>query len=99
MPRCGEVDDPRLCRGGRRIGGHPGVGQRVVLSSRSTTLSTSIPSEELRDEQARSDRRPTPAQLRFLLARMGEALSDVCRVAESRGGRLRVLAREEPGQG
>ncbi|MEU3945680.1 hypothetical protein [Streptomyces sp. NPDC029526] len=33
------------------------------------------------------DRRATPEQLRFLLARMREALTDVCRVAESRGGR------------
>ncbi|MEU6916083.1 hypothetical protein [Streptomyces olindensis] len=30
----------------------------------------------------------TPAQLRFLLARMSEALTDVRRIAESRGARL-----------
>ncbi|MFJ8631598.1 hypothetical protein [Streptomyces sp. NPDC093568] len=33
-----------------------------------------------------ADRRATPAQLRFLLARMREALTDVRRIAESRGG-------------
>jgi hypothetical protein len=32
----------------------------------------------------------TAVQLRYLLARMGEALTDVCRIAESRGARLRV---------
>nr|WP_078942722.1 hypothetical protein [Streptomyces viridochromogenes] len=32
-----------------------------------------------------ADRRATPAQLRFLVARMGEALTDVRRIAESRG--------------
>ncbi|MER7371101.1 hypothetical protein ABT384_00355 [Streptomyces lanatus] len=36
-----------------------------------------------------ADRRATPAQLRFLVARMCEALTDVCRIAESRGARLR----------
>lgn len=36
------------------------------------------------------DRRVTYAQLRFLLARMSEALADVRRIAESRGARLRV---------
>ncbi|MDF3142548.1 MULTISPECIES: hypothetical protein [unclassified Streptomyces] len=35
-----------------------------------------------------TDRRVTPAQLRFLLARMSEALTDVRRIAESRGARL-----------
>ncbi|NUP23766.1 MAG: hypothetical protein HOZ81_48480 [Streptomyces sp.] len=35
-----------------------------------------------------ADRRATPAQLRFLLARMSEALADACRIAVSRGGRL-----------
>ncbi|MER5937867.1 hypothetical protein ABT121_11150 [Streptomyces sp. NPDC001928] len=35
-----------------------------------------------------ADRRVTPAQLRFLLARMSEALTDACRIAESRGDRL-----------
>ncbi|WP_128428995.1 hypothetical protein [Streptomyces cyaneus] len=42
-----------------------------------------------------ADRRATPAQLRFLLARMGEALADVRRIAESRGARLPVLICEE----
>lgn len=32
-----------------------------------------------------ADRRATPTQLRFLLARMSEALADVCRIVESRG--------------
>ncbi|MGC9536080.1 hypothetical protein [Streptomyces sp. UG1] len=36
-----------------------------------------------------ADRRATPAQLRFLLARMSEALTDVRRIAESRGARAR----------
>ncbi|MGW4872342.1 hypothetical protein [Streptomyces chartreusis] len=32
-----------------------------------------------------ADRRATPAQRRFLLARMSESLTDVLRIAESRG--------------
>ncbi|WP_320779048.1 hypothetical protein [Streptomyces sp. CRN 30] len=40
-----------------------------------------------------TDRRATPTQLRYLLARMHEALTDVHRIAESRGGRLAVGAR------
>ncbi|MGW0082037.1 hypothetical protein [Streptomyces sp. NPDC003393] len=36
-----------------------------------------------------ADRRATPAQLRFLLARMSEALTDARRIAQSRGARLR----------
>lgn len=35
-----------------------------------------------------ADHRATPAQLRFLLARMCEALSDVRRIADSRGALL-----------
>jgi hypothetical protein len=47
-----------------------------------------------------ADRRtpPTPAQLRFLSARMSEALSDVRRIAESRGARLPVPPCDEPDQ-
>jgi hypothetical protein len=41
------------------------------------------------------DRRVTYAQLRFLLARMSEALTDVLRIAESRGARLPMPLREE----
>ncbi|WP_327429238.1 hypothetical protein [Streptomyces sp. NBC_01236] len=37
-----------------------------------------------------TDHRATAAQLRFLLARMSEALTDVHRIAESRGARLPV---------
>ncbi|MEU8988829.1 hypothetical protein AB0C98_20675 [Streptomyces sp. NPDC048558] len=37
-----------------------------------------------------ADRRAMPAQLRFLLARMSEALTDVRRIAESRGARVPV---------
>ncbi|MFB7507091.1 hypothetical protein [Streptomyces broussonetiae] len=37
-----------------------------------------------------ADDRPTPAQLRFLLARMSEALTAVHRIAQSRGARLRT---------
>jgi hypothetical protein len=40
-----------------------------------------------------ADRRATSAQLRYLLARMCEALTDVHRIAESRGARLPVTAR------
>ncbi|MET9393294.1 hypothetical protein ABZY20_23315 [Streptomyces sp. NPDC006624] len=36
------------------------------------------------------DEHVTAVQLRYLLARMSEALADVCRIAESRGARLRV---------
>jgi hypothetical protein len=42
-----------------------------------------------------ADRRATSAQLRFLLARMSEALTDVRRIAESRGARLSVPVCEE----
>ncbi|MFD1661850.1 hypothetical protein ACFSL4_27590 [Streptomyces caeni] len=35
-----------------------------------------------------ADRRVTTGQLRYLLARMSEALTDVHRIAESRGARL-----------
>jgi hypothetical protein len=35
-----------------------------------------------------ADRRATLAQLRFLVARMSEALTDVRRIAQSRGARL-----------
>ena len=43
-----------------------------------------------------ADRRATPAQLRFLLSRMHEALTDVHRIAESRGARLPASALEDP---
>ncbi|WP_395570808.1 hypothetical protein [Streptomyces sp. BK79] len=45
--------------------------------------------EDLLDHAADllADPRATPDQLRFLLARMCEALTDVHRVARSRGGR------------
>ncbi|MFE9771473.1 hypothetical protein ACFYOV_07340 [Streptomyces sp. NPDC005931] len=36
------------------------------------------------------DEQVTAVQLRYLLARTSEALTDVCRIAESRGARLRV---------
>ncbi|MEU9350264.1 hypothetical protein AB0D65_04420 [Streptomyces griseoloalbus] len=36
------------------------------------------------------DEHVSAVQLRYLLARLGEALTDVCRIAESRGARLRV---------
>ena len=38
------------------------------------------------------DEHVTAVQLRYLLARMSEALTDVCRIAESRGSRLLVHA-------
>lgn len=37
-----------------------------------------------------ADRRATVPRLRFLLARMSESLTDVHRIAESRGARLPV---------
>ncbi|PZH01636.1 hypothetical protein C1I97_22045 [Streptomyces sp. NTH33] len=43
-----------------------------------------------------ADHRATPAQLRFLLARMHEALTDVHRIAESRGARLAASAHDDP---
>ncbi|WP_030897663.1 hypothetical protein [Streptomyces sp. NRRL S-474] len=43
------------------------------------------------------DQRVTTGQLRFLLARMSEALTDVRRIAESRGARL--LAHPDAGSG
>lgn len=45
-----------------------------------------------------ADRRATPAQLRFLLARMSEALTDVRRIAESRGARVPVPAWDDSDQ-
>ncbi|MEU8505958.1 hypothetical protein AB0C40_14815 [Streptomyces brevispora] len=45
------------------------------------------------------DRQVTSAQLRFLAARMAEALRDVQRIAESRGARLPVPAYDEPASG
>jgi hypothetical protein len=44
-----------------------------------------------------ADRRATPAQLRFLLARTIEALTDVRRIADSRGARLAGLPDELEG--
>ncbi|MEV5436029.1 hypothetical protein AB0K80_08355 [Streptomyces sp. NPDC052682] len=41
-----------------------------------------------------ADRRATPEQLRFLLGRMRESLTEVCRIAESRGERLAGPRRE-----
>ena len=51
-------------------------------------------SAELLDHAADmlADRKATAAQLRFLAARMAEALRDVHRIAESRGARLLVPA-------
>ncbi|WSQ15519.1 hypothetical protein OG604_17240 [Streptomyces sp. NBC_01231] len=43
-----------------------------------------------------ADRRATPVQLRFLAARMVEALRDVHRIAESRGARLPAPVYDEP---
>ncbi|MFJ6831992.1 hypothetical protein [Streptomyces sp. NPDC091209] len=44
-----------------------------------------------------ADRRATPPQLRFLAARLAEALRDVHRVAESRGARLAGFECSEAG--
>ncbi|MFD0209356.1 hypothetical protein ACFVH9_09535 [Streptomyces hirsutus] len=45
------------------------------------------------------DEHVTAVQLRYLLARMNEALTDVCRIAESRGARLRVYTEVKAGTG
>ncbi|MCX4880935.1 MULTISPECIES: hypothetical protein [unclassified Streptomyces] len=42
-----------------------------------------------------ADRKATPDQLRFVLARMSEALRDVHRIAESRGARMPVPDADE----
>ncbi|WP_030989495.1 hypothetical protein [Streptomyces sp. NRRL S-1813] len=42
-----------------------------------------------------ADRKVTPAQLGFLVARMAEALRDIHRIAESRGARLPVPAYDD----
>ncbi|MGW0862960.1 hypothetical protein [Streptomyces sp. NPDC002611] len=42
-----------------------------------------------------ADRKVTPDQLRFVLARMSEALRDVHRIAESRGARMPVPDADE----
>ncbi len=44
-----------------------------------------------------ADHRATPAQLRYLLARMSEALTDVHRIAESRGARLPAIDERDAG--
>ncbi|GGV56533.1 hypothetical protein GCM10010294_02330 [Streptomyces griseoloalbus] len=46
-----------------------------------------------------ADRRVTEDQLRFLLARMRESLTDVCRIAESRGARLAATRSTRPTPG
>ncbi|OIJ96742.1 hypothetical protein BIV25_17485 [Streptomyces sp. MUSC 14] len=46
-----------------------------------------------------ADDGPTPAQLRFLLARMSEALIAVLRIAQSRGARLPVPVHDDPAEG
>ncbi len=46
-----------------------------------------------------ADHRATAVQLRFLLARMTESLTDVHRVAESRGERLAVPVSEDEDEG
>ncbi|MFF8031775.1 hypothetical protein [Streptomyces sp. NPDC016626] len=45
------------------------------------------------------DEHLSAVQLRHLLARMGEALTDVCRIAESRGARLSVYTDFDAGTG
>ncbi|MFI1471147.1 hypothetical protein [Streptomyces wuyuanensis] len=46
-----------------------------------------------------ADRRATDAQLRFVVARMTEALRDVHRIARSRGARLRGAGARPAGEG
>jgi hypothetical protein len=43
-----------------------------------------------------ADRRATSAQLRYLVQRMSEALTDVHRIAESRGARLPLVHSTHP---
>ncbi|MFH9468611.1 hypothetical protein ACH4LT_15160 [Streptomyces clavifer] len=69
------------------LGDGPGHVSRVADSIESVQLGMAA---ELLAHTADmlADHRVTPAQLRYVVARMAEALRDVHRIAESRGARL-----------
>ncbi|GGL70800.1 hypothetical protein GCM10010129_12900 [Streptomyces fumigatiscleroticus] len=68
-----------------------GTGPLSRLADTMETVQLDMAADLLKHAEDRlGDDRATPAQLRYLLARMREALADVHRVAESRGGRLAV---------
>ncbi|MEU8484293.1 hypothetical protein [Streptomyces sp. NPDC048641] len=69
------------------VGDGTGYLSRVADSIESVQLWMSV---ELLDHAADmlADHKATSVQLRFLVARMAEALTDVHRIAESRGARL-----------
>lgn len=79
------------------IGDGTGFLSRVADNVESVQLEMAA---ELLDHAADmlADRQVTSAQLRFLAARMAEALRDVHRIADSRGARLPVPAHDDPGE-
>lgn len=76
------------------IGDGTGYVSRVADNIESVQLGMAA---ELLDHAADmlDDRRVTPEQLRFVVARMAEALRDVHRIAQSRGARLPVPADDD----
>ncbi|MGP4047533.1 hypothetical protein [Streptomyces sp. 2A115] len=72
-----------------------GYVSRVADNIESVQLGMSV---ELLDHAADmlADHKATGPQLRFLAARMAEALRDVHRIAESRGARLPLTAYDDP---
>ncbi|MEG3628440.1 hypothetical protein [Streptomyces poriticola] len=91
LPRGGPEGKPchLLTDGSGRLSRLAGIVEDVQLGM----------AEDLLDHAADllADRRPTPDQLRFLPARMSEALADVHRIAESRGARLSAAGAYVPG--
>ncbi|WP_416982870.1 hypothetical protein [Streptomyces sp. T028] len=77
------------------VGDGTGCVSRIADSIESVQLGMA---DELLDHAADmlADRTVTSAQLRFLAARMAEALRDVHRIAESRGARLPAPERDDP---
>ncbi|MEU9288511.1 hypothetical protein AB0D57_28400 [Streptomyces sp. NPDC048275] len=77
------------------VGDGTGYLSRVADTIESVQLGMSA---ELLDHAADmlDDSNVTSAQLRFLVARMAEALCDVHRIAESRGARLPAPAYDDP---
>ncbi|MGW7364149.1 hypothetical protein ACWGI8_12165 [Streptomyces sp. NPDC054841] len=77
------------------IGDGTGYLSRVADNIESVQLGMAV---ELLDhaENMLADRQVTSAQLRFVVARMAEALRDVHRIAQSRGARLPVPGDGDP---
>jgi hypothetical protein len=90
LPWSGPEGKPRYL-----IGDGTGYLSRVADNIESVQLGMSA---ELLDHAADmlDDEKTTSAQLRFLVARMGEALRDVHRIAESRGARFPAPAYDGP---